>query len=73
MTAEEDRLEVLRRIRDVYGHDGPRLYESSTQSRSVRAEVGRLLRDGLIVKVDRDGEEGFERTAAGDARLEVAP
>lgn len=68
--AEHRRLTVLRRINDVIQHvTGPRLHESSSTSRSVRPEVYKLLADGLIERCDRDGESGFRRTAAGDARL----
>ncbi len=64
--AEVKRLEVLRRIGDVIGD---RQYFNSSQSRSVRTEVARLLRDGLIEPCDRDGEPGYRRTAAGDEAL----
>ncbi len=62
-SAETKRLEVLRQIGDVVGD---RQYLNSAKSRSVRAEVARLLRDGLIEPCDRDGEPGYRRTLAGD-------
>ncbi len=64
--AEAKRLEVLRHIGDVIGD---RQYLNSAQSRSVRVEVARLLRDGLIEPCDRDGEPGYRRTTAGDDAL----
>ncbi len=68
--AEQKRLEVLHRITDVLHHpDGPRLHDSMTVSRSVRPEVYQLLQWGLIEPCDRDGENGYRRTAAGDRHL----
>lgn len=68
--AEEKRREVLRRIHDVIHHpDGPRIYDSVSKSRSVRAEVWKLLALCLIEPCDRDGEPGYRRTAAGDEYL----
>lgn len=68
--AEAKRREVLRRIQDTYRHaTGPRLYDSMSKSRSVRAEVYMLEQLGLIEPCDRDGAPGWRRTAAGDAHL----
>lgn len=68
--AEAKRLEVLRRIHDVIHHPtGPRIYETMTRSLSVRPEVEMLLQQGLIEACDRDGEQGYRRTTAGDQHL----
>ncbi len=68
--AEEKRREVLRRIRDVLDHhDGPRLYDSISKSRSVRTEIAKLIDDGLIEPCERDGDAGYRRTAEGDEYL----
>lgn len=69
-TAEEKRREVLRRIQNVIEHaTGPRMHDSMTRSQSVTAEIGRLISDGLIEPCERDGEEGYRRTIAGDEYL----
>ena len=71
--AEHRRLTVLRRIADVIHHaNGPRLHDSVSTSRSVRPEVYKLIQDGLIEPCDRDGDVGYRRTAAGDARIGLA-
>jgi hypothetical protein len=65
--AEVRRLTVLRRIGDVVGD---RMYESMTESRSVRSELVRLERDGLIERyIDAANEPCWRRTTAGDERL----
>lgn len=71
--AEEKRIEVMRRIRDVIHHaTGPRLHDNVSVSRSVRPEVYKLLQDGLIEPCDRDGDVGYCLTTAGTARLREA-
>lgn len=64
--AESRRLAVLRRIGDVIGEQ---MYESMSKSRSVKTELARLERDGLIERHVRDGEPCWRRTTAGDERL----
>ncbi len=67
-TAEVRRLEVLRRIHDVV-YD--RLYDNVSTSRSVKPEVTKRVKEGLIEPCDRDGEPGYRRTEAGDEALEA--
>jgi hypothetical protein len=61
--AQLRRDQVLGHITDVFGD---RLYESASQSRSVRPELQRLERDGLIEPYWREGEKRWRRTLAGE-------
>lgn len=77
-TADRKRLAVLRRINDVFGDPtGSRLYDSSSVSRSVRAEVRQFEAWNLIERyVDDEDQPLYRLTAAGRDQLdawEVAP
>jgi len=70
--ADRRRLAVLRNIRNVFDTaDGIRLYESSSTSRTVRAEVEWLLSRHLVVAVETDDGPGYRATDAGRAQLDA--
>jgi hypothetical protein len=67
--ADRRRLSVLRNIHNVFFE---RLYESSSVSRSVKAETTWLAARGLIEPyVDGNGEHRYRITAAGSGQLDA--